>query len=162
MMLVVILAISFSLSQSHTHIENDGLEHHHPHPVLHPSYKNCPVSRANVTRELQIIDANGDKKFSPCEILEGKEDILSTFQRFLAWFYSIEKIMCDCDWDRDGYISEHDMIMNSETCLVTCEKAILLDAVIIQPAKNMNYKPRRHSECTLNPEDYICKDDEKK
>lgn len=160
MFLVLVFASFVALSLTHSHGEKGAILHHHnePQQELDPSYKHCPVSRDNITMELAVLDADGDGMFSPCEIQQGKEALLDYFQRFLAWFYSIEKIMCDCDFDRDGLISYDDMKKNYKTCLVTCEKAILLDAVIVQKAKKLDYKPDRHYACDLKPKDYICKE----
>jgi hypothetical protein len=68
---------------------------------------------------------------------------LNIVERFIAMFFTLDKIYNDCDVDGDNRISQHDMDHNAHTCLIRCFDAEMLFNVICDPAKAMNYKPKR-------------------
>jgi len=117
----------------------------------HPSYKGCSISRWEALEcASKYGDADNDGSLSPCEIQSLKSGVLDPLEQFLAWFYSMKKIMSDCDWDGDGKISRADLQCNTHTCLIECSNAELLNYRVCQPARKMNYKPKLTPGCSWN------------
>lgn len=116
------------------------------HIELDKSFENCTHTREEAIRYAgQFGDGDHDGRLCPAEIIELKTQVLNILERFLAWFYSIEKIMGDCDYDKDGFLTDKDFAHNGKTCIATCADVEKFFFFIVEPAKKMNYTPKRVS-----------------
>jgi phosphoribosyl-dephospho-CoA transferase len=112
--------------------------------TLHQSYRNCSVTRESAANcAITYGDGDGNRELCPNEIRSLKSNVLDIVEKFVALFYSIEKIMRDCDIDGDNRITQYDMDNNARTCLIHCADAQLLFYCICDPAAARNYKPKR-------------------
>jgi hypothetical protein len=111
--------------------------------VIDPSLKHCDHNRTEVLECVNHYAGAGSRGMCPEHIAELKSGVLNPLEKFLALFYTIEKVMTDCDTDRDGYISAKDCAGNAEFCVRKCSDVSLLYSVICKPARDMNFRPRK-------------------
>ena len=115
-----------------------------PKQELDASFLTCNHTRDEAIRYARLFgDGDEDGRLCPAEIVELKSNVLNLLERFVAWFYSIEKIMGDCDYDKDGFLTESDFQQNGKTCIKTCKDVNKFFFFIVEPAKKMNYTAKR-------------------
>lgn len=115
-----------------------------PQQQLDASLLTCNHTREAAISYARLFgDGDLDGKLCPAEIVELKSNVLNLLERFLAWFYSIEKIMGDCDYDGDGFLTERDFQQNGKTCMKTCTDVEKFFFYVVEPAQKMNYTAKR-------------------
>ncbi len=103
----------------------------------------CKYSRNDVVGcMIKYGDTDGDERLSVREINILKDSLLDgILERFFIFFFSIEHITRQCDFDQDGFIDERDFDLAINDCLATCERLHTFNRLICERAAARNYKP---------------------
>lgn len=104
-------------------------------------FRSCAHRREDAIEcGLRFGDANGDGYITLDEIESVKQRYLSPAVRAAAWVLekigveTAEKMMRNCDFDRDGRISRSDFELSVDTCLATCKKVELIFSIVCDRA----------------------------
>ncbi len=65
----------------------------------------------------KYIDVNPkDDRISKAEIEAGVSKYLPTYLKPMFWWIGADKVMKDCDYDKNGFITPRDWLLSKDTC----------------------------------------------